>query len=259
MAQTVLWGPRSIADASRSRAVFAEQGERKTMQVRVLYFALLRERLRRTEETLDLPAGSLVRDAVARLAGENEVISGIAKSLLLAVNQTLVPADFPLHDGDELALLPPVSGGSEARLDPVPPSPRCRISRDPLDASEALAAVRGPGQGGVVLFIGLVRDHNQGKQVVRLDYEAFDSMAVRSLTTICDEIEASVAGARLAVIHRVGSLTIGDVAVLVAASAPHRAEAFAACRQAIERLKVEVPIWKKEFSPDGSEWLGGAG
>lgn len=230
-----------------------------SIAVRVLYFALLRERLRRTEETLALPEGSKVREAVALLAQQNEVIAGIEKSLLLAVNQTLVPADFPLSDGDELALLPPVAGGSEAVADSASPSPRCRISRDPLDPAEALAAVRGPGQGGVVLFIGLVRDHNQGKQVVRLDYEAFDSMAVRSLTTICSEIEASVSGSRVAVIHRVGSLAIGDLAVLVAASAPHRAEAFTACRQAIERLKVEVPIWKKEFSADGAEWLGGAG
>lgn len=231
-----------------------------SIAVRVLYFALLRERLRRSEETLTLPDGSLVRDAVARLAQQNEVLAGIEKSLLLAVNQTLVPADFPLADGDELALLPPVAGGSAAEAESGPAAPpRCRISQQPLDPGEALAAVRGPGQGGVVLFIGLVRDHNQGKQVVRLDYEAFDSMAVRSLTTICSEIEASIAGARLAVIHRVGSLAIGDLAVLVAASAPHRAEAFSACRQAIERLKVEVPIWKKEFSADGAEWLGGAG
>ena len=225
--------------------------------VRVLYFALLRERLRRSDERLSLPEGSKVSDAVAALAAQNEVLSGLQKSLLLAVNQTLVPADFPLHDGDELALLPPVSGGSEAQESPLPP--RCRISHEPLDPGEALAAVRGPGQGGVVLFIGLVRDHNQGKQVVRLDYEAFDSMAVRSLSTICGELEASLPGTRLSVIHRVGSLAIGELAVLVAASAPHRAEAFTACRQAIERLKVEVPIWKKEFSPDGSEWLGGAG
>lgn len=229
------------------------------MQIRVLYFALLRERLRRSEETIALPEGSTVRDAVALLAQREEVIGAIERNLLLAVNQTLVPGDFPLSDGDELALLPPVSGGATEAVPEPSALPRCRISHEPLNAQEALAAVSGPGQGGVVLFIGLVRDHNHGKQVVRLDYEAFDSMAVRSLSTLCDQIEASIEGARLSVIHRVGSLRIGDLAVLVAASAPHRAEAFAACRQAIERLKVEVPIWKKEFSPDGSEWLGGAG
>ena len=228
------------------------------IHIRILYFALLRERLRRSEESLVLPHGSTVRDALQTLAGREEVIGAIAKSLLLAVNQALVPADFPLSDGDELALLPPVAGGSDATTAQIA-LPRCRISREPLQAQEALSAVSGPGQGGVVLFIGLVRDHNQGKQVVRLDYEAYDTMAVRSLTAISDQIEAETPGAKLCIIHRVGSLAIGDLAVLVAASAPHRAEAFAACRTAIERLKVEVPIWKKEFFPDGAEWLKGGG
>lgn len=228
------------------------------IQIRILYFALLRERLRRSEELLTLPQGSTVRDALQILASREEVLSTLGKSLLLAVNQALVPADFPLSDGDELALLPPVAGGSDSTA-ASSALPRCRISRDPLQAQEALSAVSGPGQGGVVLFIGLVRDHNQGKQVVRLDYEAYDTMAVRSLTTICDQIEAETPGAKLCIIHRVGSLAIGDLAVLVAASAPHRGEAFSACRTAIERLKVEVPIWKKEFFPDGAEWLKGGG
>jgi molybdopterin converting factor subunit 1 len=221
------------------------------MKLRVVYFALLRERLGRSEDSLEAPAGSTVNDAMALLTARHEAISGLRKSLLVAVNQVLVPSDFPLHEGDELALLPPVSGGSDA--------PRCRLCRDPLQVQEVLDAVSGAGQGGVVLFCGLVRDHNQGKKVVRLDYEAYDAMAVRAMSTIAESIEAETAGVRVAMIHRAGSLGIGELAVLVAASAPHRAEAFAACRQAIERLKVEVPIWKKEFSPDGSEWLGGAG
>lgn len=227
------------------------------MNVRVLYFALLRDRLRRAEDALDLPAGSTVHDALAVLAAREEVIAGLRKNLLLAVNQTLVPGDFPLTEGDELALLPPVSGGADADPADAAARPHCRISRDPLNPQEVLDAVRGPGQGGVVLFIGLVRDHNRGKSIVRLDYEAYDAMAVRSMSTICRDIEAATPGARLAIVHRVGSLAIGELAVLVAAATPHRAEAFAACRQAIERLKAEVPVWKREFSTDGSEWLGG--
>lgn len=220
------------------------------MKISVRYFAVLRERLRREVETIELPSGARVSDALAALCAQHEPLAGLQKHLLLAVNQTLVPADFPLHDSDELALLPPVSGGVDD--EPL----RCRLSREPIHAEDALALVRGPGQGGVTLFIGLVRDHNQGKRVARLDYEAYDDMAVRSLSALCRQIEASIVGARLAVLHRVGSLQVGDTAVVVAASAPHRAEAFAACRQAIERLKAEVPIWKKEFSDDGSEWLG---
>jgi len=218
------------------------------MQVRVVYFALLRERLKKSEEALELPAGATAEAALDALASRHEVVAGLRRSLLCAVNQALVPADFPLSEGDELALLPPVSGGAE---------PRCRISREPLRIEEVLGAVSGPSQGGVVLFCGLVRDHNRGQQVVRLDYEAYDAMAVRSMSAICADIETATPGVRLSMLHRAGSLQIGDVAVLVAASAPHRAEAFSACRQAIERLKAEVPIWKKEFSADGSEWLGG--
>jgi molybdopterin synthase catalytic subunit len=230
------------------------------MRVRVVYFALLRERLGRSEEALELGTGATVQDALAALAERHEVVAGLRACLLIAVNQALVPADFPLHEGDEVALLPPVSGGAgEASVLPADARPRCRISQEALSVQEVLDAVSAPGQGGVVLFCGMVRDHNQGKQVVRLDYEAYDAMAVSAMTTICSELEAASAGTRLAMVHRVGSLGIGELAVLVAASAPHRAEAFSVCRQAIERLKAEVPIWKKEFSPDGAEWLGGAG
>ena len=226
------------------------------MVLRIVYFALLRERLGRSEEALELAAGSTVADAVAALTARHAVLGGLSRSLLLAVNQALVPADFPLSDGDELALLPPVSGGSGQ---PDAPALRCRISREPLQVQEVLDLVQGPGLGGLVLFCGMVRDHNLGKQVVRLDYEAYDSMAVRSMVAICESIESATAGVRMGIVHRVGSLAIGELAVLVAAAAPHRAEAFSACREAIERLKKEVPIWKKEFSADGEEWLGGAG
>jgi molybdopterin synthase catalytic subunit/molybdopterin converting factor small subunit len=247
------------------------------MVLRIVYFALLRERLGRSEELLELaedlhgpvsngsngskagPASPVtVADALAALTARHEVLAGMGRSLLLAVNQALVPPDFPLQDGDELALLPPVSGGSAADA-AAPLLPRCRISRDPLQVQPVLDAVSGPGQGGLVLFCGMVREHNRGQSIVRLDYEAYDAMAVRSMTVIADEIEAASPGVRLAVVHRVGSLTIGELAVLIAASAPHRAEAFAACRETIERLKKEVPIWKKEFSADGAEWLGGGG
>jgi molybdopterin converting factor subunit 1 len=234
------------------------------MYIRVVYFALLRERLGAAEEPLEVAAGATVLDAMAQLCTRHEALAGMTKSLLIAVNQALVPTDFPLHDGDELALLPPVSGGS-ANL------PRCRLSAEPLVVQEVIDAVSGPEQGGLVLFCGLVRDHNLGKQIVRLDYEAYDGMAVRAMTQIADAIIAeheqaqaqgqapAGPGVRIAMVHRTGSLRIGEVAVIIAASAPHRAEAFAACRSAIERLKKEVPIWKKEFSSDGSEWLGGAG
>jgi molybdopterin synthase catalytic subunit len=110
--------------------------------------------------------------------------------------------------------------------------------------------------GGIVTFTGMVRRHSRGITVDHLEYEAYGPMAVRVMTQLCDEIEAEIAGVRLAVEHRVGRLAIGDIAVVIAAAAPHRAEAFAACRAMIDRLKDRVPIWKKEVGDDGAEWIG---
>lgn len=214
--------------------------------VRIRYFAHLRERLRRESETLTLADGRRVADLLDELSARYEPIAGARKSVQVAVNQEVVQHDRVLRDGDEIALIPPVSGGA----------PRCRITSEPLSWQEVVDAVSGPGQGGLVVFCGNVRDHNQGKDVVRLDYEAYDEMAVRAMDQIAGRIESEYPGARIAITHRTGSLNIGDTAVLVAASAPHRAEAFAACRAAIEALKQEVPIWKKEYSADGAEWLG---
>ena len=214
--------------------------------VRIRYFAHLRERLRRESETLTLADGRRVADLLDELSARYEPIAGARKSVQVAVNQEVVQHDRVLRDGDEIALIPPVSGGS----------PRCRISSEPLSWQEVVDAVSGPGQGGLVVFCGNVRDHNQGKDVVRLDYEAYDEMAVRAMDQIAGRIESEYPGARIAITHRTGTLQIGETAVLVAASAPHRAEAFAACRAAIEALKQEVPIWKKEYSADGAEWLG---
>ena len=216
--------------------------------VRIRYFAHLRERLRRESETLTLADGRRVADLLDELSARYEPISGARKSVQVAVNQEVVQHDRVLRDGDEVALIPPVSGGA----------PRCRLSTEPLSWQEVVDAVSGPGQGGLVVFCGNVRDHNQGKDVVRLDYEAYDEMAVRAMDQIAARIEGEYPGSRIAITHRTGSLNIGDTAVLVAASAPHRAEAFAACRAAIEALKQEVPIWKKEYSADGAEWLGEA-
>jgi molybdopterin synthase catalytic subunit len=137
--------------------------------------------------------------------------------------------------------------------------PYCRLSEDKLRLQEVIDAVSGPafpGQGAVTTFTGIVRDHNLGKQVVRLEYEAYPKLALRTLASIIEGIERDIKGARVAIVHRAGVLHIGEAAVVIAASAPHRAEAFEACRRAIEELKCDVPIWKKEVSPDGEEWIG---
>lgn len=126
----------------------------------------------------------------------------------------------------------------------------------PLSADEAIAAVRRPGAGGIALFLGTVRDENDGRQVTLLEYEAYTPMAEKEMRDIAAEIESEIEGARLAVLHRVGRLQIGDTAVICAASAPHRGEAFRACRALIDRIKERVPIWKREHGPDGPYWVG---
>ena len=139
------------------------------------------------------------------------------------------------------------------------PGPYCRLSEDQLSLQEVIDAVSGPAfpcQGGVTTFTGIVRDHNLGKQVVRLEYEAYPKLVLSTLASIIEGIERDIQGARVAIVHRAGVLNVGEAAVVIAASAPHRAEAFEACRRAIEELKRDVPIWKKEVSPNGEEWLG---
>lgn len=130
------------------------------------------------------------------------------------------------------------------------------LRSEPLSARELLEAVRAPAAGAVVLFAGSVRDHNEGRPVLRLEYEAYASMAEKEMRAIAEEIAGAANGLRLAVVHRVGALEVGEDAVLCAASAPHREQAFEACRALIDRIKQRVPIWKREHGPDGPYWVG---
>jgi len=221
------------------------------MHIRVLYFAVFREQIGREDDVVALAAGSRVRDAIAALASRHALIDNLRGRFRVAVNQDFTDDDRELVDGDELALIPPVAGGAE-----LEPGRHVQLLATALSLDRCLAAVGGPGMGGVVTFTGMVRRHSHGALIDHLEYEAYGAMAVREMARLCDEIEAEIAGARLAVEHRVGRLEVGDVAVVIAAAAPHRAEAFAACRAMIDRLKQRVPIWKKEVGDDGAEWVG---
>ena len=217
------------------------------MKIQVRYFAVLRERLRSDGETLELPDGATVGAALAALAQRHEAFGALRGRCQTAVNQTMVRADEVLRDGDELALIPPVAGGADRHV---------RLLDEPLSLDRVVAAVVSPDAGGIVTFTGVVRRHSAGREVERLEYEAYREMAEKVMRELCEQVEAEIAGARLAVEHRQGALAVGDVADVIAASAPHRAEAFAACRALIDRLKQQVPIWKKEIGPDGAEWVG---
>ncbi|MDQ3364243.1 MAG: molybdopterin converting factor subunit 1 [Myxococcota bacterium] len=222
------------------------------MKIQVLYFAVFRERLGRDEDALELAAGATVGAAVDALAMQHPAIGALRGKFRCAVNQDFTDDGHVLADGDELALIPPVAGGAGA----APPTRHVQLLATPLSLDRCVAAVSDEGRGGIVTFTGMVRRHSRGVIVDHLEYEAYGPMAVRELTRLCDEIEAEIAGTRLAVEHRTGRLGIGDIAVVIAAAAAHRAEAFTACRAMIDRLKDRVPIWKKEVGEDGAEWVG---
>lgn len=218
------------------------------MRVQVLYFAVLRERAGRESATFDLPDGATVATLFDVLQSTTSALKSLLPRIQVAVNQQMVRGEQVLHDGDEVALIPPVSGGAGPR--------RIAVLASPLSLDEVVAAVAGPGCGATVTFTGHVRDHGQLAAVERLEYEAYVPMAEQVLGQIADEIARESPDVRVAIHHRTGALTVGEAAVVIAAAAPHRAEAFAACRLAIERLKQRAPIWKKEIGPDGASWIG---
>jgi molybdopterin synthase catalytic subunit len=225
------------------------------MTITVLYFAVLRERARRERETLTLPSGSDVGVARAEIARLRPELGALLPRVQAAVNRAMVSDAHALGDGDELALIPPVAGGAAGPRGVA----RVAIGPAPLSLDDVVAAVAGTAgeRGGVVTFAGVVRREGHAlRDVVRLEYEAYTEMALEVLAAIADELERELPGARVAIHHRVGALAVGEAAVAIAAAAPHRAEAFAACRAAIDRLKERAPIWKKEIGESGEVWLG---
>jgi molybdopterin synthase catalytic subunit len=189
-----------------------------------------------------------VRDAIAAITTLHPQVGDI-RQMVIAKNREYVGLEEPLADGDELALIPPVSGGA------ISTPERVLVSSAPLSLDAAIGAVRGPDAGGIVVFLGTVRDASRGKRVRHLLYEAYAEMAEPKMREIATALEAKHAPLRVALHHRVGDLAIGDIAVIVAAAAPHRDAAFAAARAAIDELKRVVPIWKKEYTDDGAVWI----
>ncbi len=164
--------------------------------------------------------------------------------LLLAVNRAYVARDALLHDGDEVALIPPVSGGS------------FRLSGEPLSLDEAVREVASADAGAVATFSGTTRAHSRGREVVRLEYEAYEGMAEQEMERIGAALKERYALVDVAIHHRVGVVGIGETSVVIAVSAAHRGDALAACRDAIDTLKETVPLWKKEIYVGGEEWVG---
>lgn len=220
-----------------------------TVKITLRYFATIRETLGRGEETRTVATGTTAAELFNLLAEETPRLAPMRPATMFMVNQEFSPADRPLSDGDELALIPPVSGGDGA-------DGRFRVQAEPLDPRPVEASVAGPGAGAVVTFTGVVRDNARGQVVTTLDYEAFVPAAEKMLAQIGREIEERWGLPGVAIVHRTGSLSVGEASVIIAVAAPHRGEAFAACAYAIERIKEIVPIWKKEHYADGASWIG---
>ncbi len=214
------------------------------MALTVLYFAAARDAAGLARETMaDHP--STVGDLRRALAAARPALARVLPRCRIAVDQEFADDGAPVREGAEVAVVPPVSGGGALFA----------VVDRPLSLTEVVAAVSGPGLGGIATFTGTVRDRSRGRRVLRLEYEAYGPMAERKLAEIGAEV-ARAHGAAVAVLHRVGVLAPGDAAVVIACAAPHRGPAFRACEEMIERLKKEVPIWKREVFEDGSEWAG---
>lgn len=218
------------------------------MKITLKLFGSLREAAAESTLTVELPEGARVADLRQWLADRNPSVDKLGERLAASINLEIVALDDVLEEGDEVAFLPPVAGGDGS-------AKRCTISDQPLDEAEVAARVEGPDAGGVVCFVGRVRDHARGHSIQYLEYEAYAEMAEREMGKIVDQAAEKWPGTRVAIAHRVGRLEIGDAAVVVVAASAHRGEAFEACRFAIDTLKVTVPIWKREVATDGAYWV----
>jgi molybdopterin synthase catalytic subunit len=225
------------------------------MRVCVLYFGMLKDLAGQGSESIELPAGAVVSDLLVRF-GDLYGVPEFMLSLAVSVNQEYANLHVQLHDGDEVGLLPPVSGGAAGL--PAPAAiPRTKLVQERIDCEAIIAAVKQPADGACVVFEGIVRNHSRGRETLFLDYEAYEPMAAKQLEKLAGEALNKFTVRELAVIHRLGKLEIGETSVLIVVVAAHRGPAFEACRWLIDTLKRTVPIWKKEHFADGAVWADG--
>lgn len=216
------------------------------MKIRLLAFASASDALGATEVVLEVPSETSVGTLKASLEERYPALSELWHRIAIAVDGEIADDRAVLQDQAEVALLPPVSGGST-----VAATAKVRLVDGPIDTSEPVGAVQSPSRGAVVLFVGTVRDHHGGRPVERITYSAYTSMAQSRLERIVRELELEAAGLAVAIVHRLGSIAAGEPSVAIATASPHRQEAYRASRRALERLKAEVPIWKREHYRDG--------
>lgn len=226
------------------------------MHVRVLFFGRLKDIVGRAEEQAELSEGARVEDLFERYGRSFPELARFRASVIASVNQEFAEWRAPLASGDEVAFLPPVSGGSIPAGATVEEN-LCALVRTPIETSEIVARMKAAPDGAVVVFEGIVRNHSGGRPTLYLEYEAYESMAIAKMREIGAEMREKFSIRRFAMVHRLGRLEIGETSVMIAVCSAHRAAAFDACRYGIDTLKRNVPIWKKEFFRDGAVWAEG--
>ncbi len=221
------------------------------MKIRVLLFGVLKDMLARSVDTIDLPEGARVREVILYYSKVSPRFEAMVPSLAISVNQEYSRPDRALREGDEVGLLPPVSGGSAEDGCEV------RLVRERIDTEAVVARLKRPADGAAVIFDGVVRDNTRGRRTLYLDYEAYEAMALKQMETLAVEARARFGVRGASIVHRLGRLQIGETSVLIVVAAAHRGAAFEACRWIIDTLKKTVPIWKKEYFEDGAVWADG--
>src|SRR5580700_2855210 len=238
------------------------------MRVRVLFFGILKDLAGKSSDLLELRDGASVRDVLEHYALRMPRLRESLASLAVAVNQEYSGAETRLKSDDEIALLPPVSGGSvdggpanERPANERPanerPAKSASIVRDAIDTKGVLDRIKRGEDGAAVVFEGVVRNQTRGRKTLYLDYEAYEAMALRQMEGLAEQALKQFQVREVALVHRLGRLEIGETSVLIVVASAHRAAAFDACRWVIDTLKRTVPIWKKEYFEDGAVWADG--
>jgi molybdopterin synthase catalytic subunit len=223
------------------------------MQVTVLFFGMLKDLAGRGSDALSLPEGATVSDLLAHYEAQIPRLKPYLPALATAVNQEYAARSTPLHDRDEVGLLPPVSGGATPYIGTRHVAPVHR----PIDTQEIIRSIRRSEDGAIAVFEGIVRNESRGRRTLYLEYEAYEAMALAELNRLVEQALGKFKIRDACIIHRLGRLEIGETSVLIVVAAAHRAPAFDACRWLIDTLKRTVPIWKKEYFADGAVWTEG--
>lgn len=224
------------------------------MRVRVLFFGMLKDMVGKPSDVIELADGASVRDMLAQYESQMPRLKESLPSLAVAVNQQYAGPDTQLKPDDEVALLPPVSGGAP---EPAGRQRHATIVREVIDTPRALAVLKRGEDGAALVFEGVVRNQTRGRKTLYLDYEAYEEMALQQMESLAGQALQQFQIRDVAIVHRLGRLEIGETSVLIAVASAHRAAAFDACRWLIDTLKRTVPIWKKEHFEDGAVWADG--